>query len=77
MHSKQNTLSLPDGTQATLILAEPLTPQRIAVLEDALPAFLRAMREQAQSTGDAGATEYDSWRNAGALEYDSWRNALG
>ena len=76
MHSTPNTLSLPDGTQATLILAEPVTPQRIAILEDALPAFLRAMREQAQFTNAAGAIEYDSWRNAGALEYDSWRNAF-
>lgn len=67
MHSKQNTLSLPDGTQATLTLA---------VSEDTLQALLRAMREQAQSTSAAGAIEYDSWRNAGALEYDSWRNAL-
>lgn len=58
MHAKPNTLPLPDGTRATLILAEPITPQRIASLEDALPAFLRAMREH------AGALEYDSWRNA-------------
>ncbi|HET7671151.1 MAG TPA: hypothetical protein VFK84_12135 [Burkholderiales bacterium] len=58
MNSKPNTLALPDGTRATLILAEPITPQRIATLEDALPAFLRALREQ------AGALEYDSWRNA-------------
>ena len=58
MHAKPNTVALPDGTQATLILAEPVTPQRIATLEDALPALLRAMREQ------AGALEYDSWRNA-------------
>lgn len=76
MQPKRNSLSLPDGTQATLFLAEPVTPQRIAALEDALPACLRAMREQAASESAAGAIEYDSWLNAGALEYDSWRNAL-
>lgn len=76
MQSTQNTLSLPDGTQATLFLAEPVTPQRIAALEDALPAYLRTIREQAVSISAAGAIEYDSWLNAGALEYDSWRNAL-
>jgi hypothetical protein len=76
MNSKPNILTLSDGTQATLILAEPVTPQRIAILEDALPALFRTMRGQAQSTSTAGAIEYDSWLNAGALEYDSWRNAL-
>ena len=76
MQPKQNSLSLPDGTQATLFLAEPVTPQRIAALEDALPTYLRAMRQQAVSASAAGAIEYASWLNAGALEYDSWRNAL-
>lgn len=66
MHAKQNTLSLPDGTQATLMPA---------ALQEALTAFLRAMREQAPPADAPGAIEYDSWHNAGALEYDSWRDA--
>lgn len=60
MNERQATISLPDGTKATLVLSWP-SP---------------AEPQQAQPARDAGALEYDSWRNAGAIEYDSWRNAL-
>ena len=59
MNERQATITLPDGTKATLILSGP-SPEE----------------QRAQPPLDAGALEYDSWRNAGAIEYDSWRDAL-
>ncbi|HET7738803.1 MAG TPA: hypothetical protein VFK32_09540, partial [Tepidiformaceae bacterium] len=76
MNTKQTTVSLEDGTQATLILSEPVTPQRIPILEEALSRWLHSLPRQAQLPSDAGAVEYDSWLSAGTLEYASWRNAF-
>lgn len=59
MNERQATISLPDGTKATLILSAPAG----------------AAPQEAPPARDAGALEYDSWRDAGAIEYDSWRNA--
>ena len=54
-----NTLSLPDGTQATLILA-----LLRAMLEQAQSATAAGAAEY-DSWQNAGALEYDSWRHAG------------
>mgnify|MGYP000029325540 CR=1 FL=1 len=77
MNHKQATIPLPGGAQATLSIPEPVTPERIGVVEEALAAFFRSARSEArpQAARDAGAVEYDSWRDAGTIEYDSWRVA--
>lgn len=58
MNHKQATIALPDGAQATLSIPEPVTLEKIGVLEEALVSFFRSARR------DAGAVEYDSWRAA-------------
>ena len=56
MHLTQTILSLPDGTRATLTLAEPVAPE-------AQPASDAGAIEY-DSWANAGTLEYDSWRNA-------------
>ncbi len=57
MHSQQDTLSLPDETQATLVLALLRTMR-----EQAQSTSAGAI--EYGSWQNAGALEYDSWRNA-------------
>jgi hypothetical protein len=77
MNQKQAKIPLPGGAQAMLSIPEPVTLERIGIVEDALSAFFRVVRGEAQPQPgrDSGAIEYDSWRDAGAIEYDSWRAA--
>lgn len=56
MHATQTTLSLPDGTQATLILSEPARQQA------QLPSDAGAV--EYDSWLSSGAIEYASWCNA-------------
>jgi hypothetical protein len=56
MYATQTTLSLPDGTQATLILSEP-APQQPQLPSDAGAA-------EYDSWLSSGAIEYASWCNA-------------
>lgn len=58
MPSNQNTLPLPDGTQATLILAFLR-----AMWEQAQSAAAAGALEY-DSWQNAGTLEYDSWRDA-------------
>jgi len=57
MHSRQDTLSLPDETQAALVLALLRTMR-----EQARSTTAGAI--EYDSWQNAGALEYDSWRNA-------------
>lgn len=58
MHSQQNTLSLPDGTQATLILAF------LRAMPEQAQSTTAAGAIEYDSWQNAGTLEYDSWRNA-------------
>ena len=57
MNAMQTTLSLKDGTQATLILSEPVTPQQAQLPSDAGTV-------EYDSWLSAGTIEYASWCNA-------------
>lgn len=58
MPSDQNTLPLPDGTQATLILAF------LRTMWEQVRSAAAAGAIEYDSWQTAGALEYDSWRNA-------------
>ena len=66
MNERQTTIPLPDGSQATLTLPAPVTPEALQFVEEALSAYFRRLRGEAQAlpARDAGALEYESWRAA-------------
>jgi len=63
MDVRKLVVPLSDGGYATLTFPEPVTPERVRMLEEATALMLEALRDGAlaRQAQQAGAIEHDSW----------------
>lgn len=62
MNELELTVALPGDRHAVLKVPEPLTPETLHTVEQALSGALGCMRRELDGGGaDEGAREYESW----------------